>query len=403
MKVLKKLVTFLILIVVVENSSIFAMDFRSSKKRKQPSEDQEVKIESESQIKQDIIAGINACRSMYLEKHLPKVLSDIVQEYDPIKDEWICEKTFGIDDDFISKVFILSENEIAYIVGRTIKIWNSETEKCELSLEFNGISALSPLSGNKLAVGSGNSVIILNWKTGNSELILKREKCAYPNDQLVQGLCYLSSNKLVVSYCDGMKLWNLHTGKCEKNFFSSPTFCNQICKLPNNKLAIVIINEKNKTELKIYNLDTEKWEESLTPTFLRQHGFFIFALDKILVSGFLGTFEIKVWDLETLKFIKSINTPEQLYGVNCYGTVNKLIICGTGQMAILDLDSEKYDTISIKNITPASAHQSIKTAVLDNKLILNIWGSGKMHICYNPKQISDIYHEKLINKFKNVK
>src|SRR5579872_5023462 len=150
-KILKLINLGLILFI---KSTIFAMNLSEIK----------VKEEDKSSFNAEIqLAKIKAYRSKCLnECGLYPVLSDLVQEYDPIEDKWECEQTLQGHTDTVNALCVLPRNKLASAsADKTIKIWDLVTSNCERTLrdKENSNDALCVLPGNKLALGFCDSTI----------------------------------------------------------------------------------------------------------------------------------------------------------------------------------------------------------------------------------------------------
>ena len=170
--------------------------------------------EKQEALPSKLVTKVNAYRSECLEKYLLRDLSNIVQEYDPIKDKWECETTLKGHTDLVNALCILPGNKLASAsCDKTIKIWDLSSGKCETTLQGhqNSVNALCLLPGNKLASGSCDKTIkIWDLTSGKCETTLQGHKHS------VNALCILPGNKLASGSCDKtIKIWDLSSGKCE--------------------------------------------------------------------------------------------------------------------------------------------------------------------------------------------
>ncbi len=276
----------------------------------------EEKEKSES-LSQKVIK-INKQRRQYLEKYL--LISDLVkliEEYDPIKDWWKCEKIINdriffrihypstldrvhltsfcmlpgnklisgylngrieihdIDsgklyksnsriDDNITALCILPDNKVASRGrGTGVSIWNIDSCVCNVPQLSGNVDTLCLISESKLAIGNSDDyrnrcgpgeVTIIDFKTHKVHKTLKINSKAY-------SLCLLPNHKLAVGCENGeIIIWSFGS------LFSSTTklkghkdMVKVLCLLSGNKLA----SGSNDKTIRVWDIKSGKCQKVL--------------------------------------------------------------------------------------------------------------------------------------------
>ncbi len=298
----------------------------SSNKKLEP----EAKVDSEEKTVREVkeewetsaqkLFKMNAYRSKCLEEHMPKVLSDLVQQYDPIKDSWIdwidWQDEPKLQVSGVTAICSLQKNQLVFgtLLGQ-IKIWNYVSGKLEtiledkivslspelhleLSPEFFAlfdiggfINALCILPENKLAYGRFREIKIWNLNSG------KLEKKFEGHTSIINSLCVLPVDKLISSSLGETKIWDLHSGQCEKTLNIS---ADVLCPLYGNKF----LSGHTDGTIKIWDLNNYECENTLEG----HNGSCIKALSVLPRNRLLSIYAcgaVKIWDLSTKKCLQT--------------------------------------------------------------------------------------------------
>jgi len=161
----------------------------------------------------------------------------------------------------IDNIFVLSNNKIISNSNMEIKVWDSNTGTCEMTLYSNfnpyEIKEISPTEISILMTNGDFEI----WNLETKQLRFQINTSLYPCHT------YLPENKLFISAADGsISIWNLDNGEREL-FLISDTEIKLIAYIPNNiKYQLATINRK--MELQFWTLPFEDSKISLKQDFV---------------------------------------------------------------------------------------------------------------------------------------
>lgn len=274
-------IKLLILTLVLISKNIFTLELTEQKKIKDEN--------SETKVKK-----INKYRDESLKKYFPNVLSTLIQKYDPIEYEWICEQKF---DSNIPYLLTISPDGhlLAFTSTKTMTVFNMETNaNIQTRVSDENYTALCMLPENKLATSSYYKEIKI-WN-----LHTNQRKKTISNNEIVFALCSLPENKLALGGNYTIQICNIHTSECEKTIFCANTV-SALCLLSKNKL---ISGHKDGT-IKIWDLEKCECENTIKKNSNRILSLCLLSENKLVSGHNDGT--IKIWDLKTNECENTIN------------------------------------------------------------------------------------------------
>ncbi len=394
---MNKILKFMIFLTTFHTVSLSAM------------QDEEKRF-NESESSNTRLSKVRTYYSKCLEEHMPKVLSELTQQYidyDQIRDSWAHEELYDYYRiDFLKPIFA---NEL--LAGNTLtgfKIYDLETNQVKYTFENDRkkrsfIYSILPLSQNKIALGYCNEILIVDPKT-KSETILKIPKnfksgVGFAND--VKSLDLLAPNKLIAATTGGfITIWNLDNGECEKSFEikGGPIYdtITSICTLPNNKIAYASVEVRENIQImdiNTGNISTLKGPKNkhVTRLVLLKNN----RLAASFSSGIGPDNEIIIWDLNTEKCEKIFKT-----GSN---SISGIVPISTDQLIIGDWHTLKV--LNIKNGNIQTIYESPQFRTMTEHLCLlpgnrvAVGGSGQIGIC-SKQVVPDTNLLNLIERYK---
>ncbi|NJL71193.1 MAG: TIR domain-containing protein, partial [Candidatus Competibacteraceae bacterium] len=118
----------------------------------------------------------------------------------------------------------------------TLRLWNIEEGRCLKVLRGHRDSVTKvAISGDgNLALSAGNEGQLCSWVLNTSEFK------SFETSQYAHGCVAISSTKLlaVTSQCGALKLWDMETGKCLREFFGHSNVVNSAIFSDNEKFIV---------------------------------------------------------------------------------------------------------------------------------------------------------------------
>ncbi len=383
MKILNKLIIFFVLILKSVPNCLGT--------------DLETKVKQENGkptfIKEEVIKKIKAYRSKELEKYMPKVLGDLVLEYNVDCNHENCEQFQFDSEDEIASLYYLSEDVFAIGYVDKINIWNYKTNKITREFKLSGFRhQLCPLPNKQFAYAENGSkkIKIFNWQTGECVRTLQ----GYSLDKYgeVTSLCLISDVHLASGHRYGkVKVWNLKTGNFEKSIMRNNNnyYCGFLCCLPNKKLVAGF----NDGYMMIYDLEIDDYEKSFRNENHCNINALCFLEKNKFVSGD-NSGVIKVWDLENYECIKTIISNERF----CR-PIKKIIPLSTNRFLI----EFCFDVPKVLNIDTGQYEKIILDSSYDLEVFFAAKDSFSNLICILPdNSLAFITELKVITIFKEL-
>jgi WD40 repeat protein len=269
----------------------------------------------------------------YLNEFIPNVISNLISEYDyELSGE--LELILKGHTDFVEYCAVLTgalskhvdEKIVSASADNTLKIWNtnvtSQFGKEELTLKghTSRVVCCAILNDGRIVSGSRDGTFkIWNSDSGICEL-------SFDMPGPVGCCAVLPNNRIVVSYRNKLGIWNILTGKCEREFEKGDFNWIVCCSLlPDGR----IVSGSSGTTLTIWN--THEDQNGKSDLTLEGHTKRIICcailLDERIVSGAIDK-TLKIWNCQTGKCEMTLNGHGSL--ISCCAVLpNGCIISGS--------------------------------------------------------------------------
>lgn len=158
-----------------------------------------------------------------------------------------------------SPVLCFSELSDGKIVSGTLKIWNIQTQQCELTLRSDNVCPINICcvlsDGYRVVSSSDRDLKILNTQTDQQN---KYESFSTSHYMQIRCCVVLKNNRIITgSYDHTLKIWNIETKKRELTLKGhyEVVWCCSILSDSNNNTGLVSVSSD--TTLKIWNIRTD--------------------------------------------------------------------------------------------------------------------------------------------------
>jgi WD40 repeat protein len=280
-----------------------------------------------------------------------------------------------------SKSFYNLRDKISYI-----KIWDFQTGKCLRIIKSNkGINSIAISNDNKyIILGNYNSIEVWDFETGKCSKVIETNNENYL-------ITITKDNKYIIisdSLGDNIEILDFKTGKCLKtmdNFLDEPmiVYINSLIVTDNNKYIIAGYEESPKSA-GIWDFKTgkllEKFEFHVSIASLA-----ISTDNKYIIAGEEDENKkgsIKIWDINSLEYIKIIKTYGEGITSIAISNDNKFIISGSWDNNVKVWDFESGRCLKTFEGYNDSHNRGIASLAIssDNRYIVSGGNDGKIKI-----------------------
>ena len=226
----------------------------------------------------------------------------------------------------------------------TVRVWNVKTMECQFELagHTGQVMSIAFSPDGSLLVSSGVDGTIRIWEmaTGSCLNIIQHDRA----DSLVKIAMHPNGNLIASCSEDDpfVKLWDIRTGECVTSFQSRS---NELASIAIDPTGEMLACGNSEGSVEIWKLGEGISHQYFRTLMGHQHyvGLVSFAQEGLLATLPYGE-NIKLWDVQRGKLLKTIQGYSRLIGANAISPDGKMLMQGdaNGMIRVWDLANKRY-------------------------------------------------------------